>query len=226
MALQEKNQIRVINRTMTKEILLNWLPIILVAVTSTFISCLKFLKFHRTKYRYAFRSNWSKIIIVANCVVSILAYLYFKSTGVKVIPMLENDFYNFLIIAFLSPFIVNGVVTWWPIRNKSQDVSKQTVNLFVWINETIEPEIERFVDQKVAEIVSKIDNSRENIEKLRTFGESLLYVKKFPTEEDRSSKLAKLYELAQEKILAGIIGLLLEYCSAVWLERQINKKNI
>lgn len=147
--------------------------------------------------------------------------------GLKVIPIDNNNrlftFFNGLFLAVIIPFLANGIISNWRISEKKDNGLEKFVSIFTWINETIEPEIERFVDQRVTEIVLKIDNNRANIIKLKDIGAKLLYLRNFRNEEDRSIRLARLNELASDNNFAGIVGFLLEYCSPEWLEKQMNK---
>ncbi len=204
-----------------------WLPILLALLISIIITCLKILKFHKTKYRFAFKSKWAIIILFANSVFSILMYIYFKIIGLKVIPVDNNNrlfiFFNGLFIASIIPFLANGIISNWRISEKKDNGLEKFVSIFTWINETIEPEIERFVDQRITEAVLKIDNNRTNIKKLKDIGDTLLNLKNFRNEKHRSMRLARLDELVSDKNFAGIVAFLLEYCSPEWLKEQINK---
>ncbi len=205
----------------------HYLPLFVLLCMSSFMTWLKFVRLHSSKYRFVQKTVWFRLMLMLNLLFSLILFFYLRSTEFSVIPGTESVHLalNHIILAILSPFIVNGTASHFLEKGSKQDGLNAVQGAYAWINKTIEEEVEKVINQKTIEIAEKMEDNKVDIIRLERIAKHFIYQKKWGTIGLRNSEFARLDDLVKEKEkekgVAGLIAFLIaDYCDPEWLAEQ------
>src|SRR5216684_2596091 len=177
---------------------------------------LRLLRRYPSRVSYAVRNVWGKTMIVLNALTAIVIYYALNAYDVQ--SYIRKPQIGLLLLAVASAALSVGLVSIVRIRPLSS--SQSLVRLSVWVNETIEAEMDRLIAQKVTEIAIKIERCGIGISTLQNIRNHLVQYNCASNSRKRASELAKLDDMARQGNVAGVIGYLMLYCEPHWLADQ------
>lgn len=207
--------------------------ITIVIATVIFSSGFSILRLHRRfgrKTRYALKIRFTLWALIGYAVLSGVLSLLFSLASPNRLGDIANTIPGAILLAFSSSIIVVAATSTVGVKTKDQ---RSLISVANWVYDTIDPEIERLVNQEIVDIAMRLKARPGAYETLFEVGRCWVAIcPQFEKRKIRIQFLARIEEFSSagvgDGVLVRFVGFLLNDCECDphWIEKKVNEAGV